>query len=294
MFLSNAQGEFKMFKRNRKLMFNWFSSFMILLLIGLLLPTGSALAQAPTPPLDPFAKHLPANGTKVQIPILAENITPHSANNYLQDPSFEAGGSGWGQYSTNFGTPLCTTAICGDGAGTAGPHTGSVWGWFGGTTANEIADLYQNLNFPACNVATLQFYFWIGKANAGSNTGDFFIAAVDGNVVFTANATQKSSYSTYKLISINVSPYANGAVHQVEFYSNTSGQIVTFNLDDVSLVGCPTISGNAGVAGATMNYTGGSTLTDGGGNYSFDVLPGWAGTVTPSKAGYIFSPVNRP
>jgi NHL repeat-containing protein len=36
--------------RNRKLMFNWFSSFMILLLVGVLLPTSSASAQNQQPP----------------------------------------------------------------------------------------------------------------------------------------------------------------------------------------------------------------------------------------------------
>ena len=38
---------------------------------------------------------------------------------------------------------------------------------------------------------------------------------------------------------------------------------------------------------------GGSTTTDGTGKYIFPVPAGWSGTVTPSKAGYTFSPVNR-
>ena len=56
------------------------------------------------------------------------------------------------------------------------------------------------------------------------------------------------------------------------------------------------ISGNAGVAGATLNYTDGSAMTataDGSGDYSFSVPFSWSGTVTPSMTGYTFSPTNR-
>jgi hypothetical protein len=54
-----------------------------------------------------------------------------------------------------------------------------------------------------------------------------------------------------------------------------------------------TISGNAGVAGATINYTGGSTSADSAGNYVFTVSSGWTGTVTPGRAGYRFTPTSR-
>jgi hypothetical protein len=54
-----------------------------------------------------------------------------------------------------------------------------------------------------------------------------------------------------------------------------------------------TIAGNTGVAGVTMNYTGGSTMTNSNGYYTFDVLSGWSGTVTPSHANYLFSPSSR-
>jgi len=56
------------------------------------------------------------------------------------------------------------------------------------------------------------------------------------------------------------------------------------------------ISGNAGVAGATLSYTDGTSKTaiaDGSGNYSFTVSFNWSGTVTPSLAGYSFTPASR-
>jgi hypothetical protein len=53
------------------------------------------------------------------------------------------------------------------------------------------------------------------------------------------------------------------------------------------------ISGNAGIGGATLNFTGGSTAADGSGNYSFTVSSSWNGTVTPAKTGYTFLPNSK-
>jgi hypothetical protein len=56
------------------------------------------------------------------------------------------------------------------------------------------------------------------------------------------------------------------------------------------------ISGNAGIAGATLNYAiNGSLKTvtaDGSGNYQIPVPNHWSGTVTPSKTGYTFTPTS--
>jgi hypothetical protein len=54
-----------------------------------------------------------------------------------------------------------------------------------------------------------------------------------------------------------------------------------------------TISGNAGINGAVLSYTGGSTTANASGNYSFSVPGGWSGEVTPSLSGYFFSPASR-
>jgi lysophospholipase L1-like esterase len=56
------------------------------------------------------------------------------------------------------------------------------------------------------------------------------------------------------------------------------------------------ISGNAGTAGATAAYTGalsGSVTADGSGNYEIDGLTNGAYTVTPSRAGFVFTPNSR-
>lgn len=57
-----------------------------------------------------------------------------------------------------------------------------------------------------------------------------------------------------------------------------------------------TISGNAGVANASIDYNGtgsnadGNVTADGDGFYSFTVASGWAGTVRPSLTGETFNP----
>ncbi len=50
-------------------------------------------------------------------------------------------------------------------------------------------------------------------------------------------------------------------------------------------------------AGAVLSYTDGTAKTataDGAGLYSFTVSYNWSGTVTPAKAGFVFTPVNIP
>jgi len=138
---------------------------------------------------------------------------------------------------------------------------------------------------------------WIGYAAPGSDVNDFFGAAIDGTLVFSANATQKYLYPAYTLISMDVSAYANGNTHLVEFFSVTSGQAVTFNLDDVALItGNCTISGNTGAADVTLTYTDDTIKTvasAGNGSYSIPVSYNWSGTVTPSHPCFTFSPSSR-
>src|SRR5687767_13716372 len=213
-----------------KSLFNWVRRFTILVLIGLLVPSSPAFAKPSAQDPNPFARRFPANGTRSPNQIVPPALAFATGINLIQDPSFEASFTSstyWKQSSTNFGTPLCTIDDCDNGGGTAGPHTGDVWSWFGGADFSdpeiespEIANVYQNVTFPSLGCdATLQFYVWIGAAASGSDANDRLVAAIDGNTVFSVNATQKSSYPVYKLVSVDVSSYANGAVRQVEFFS---------------------------------------------------------------------------
>lgn len=62
-------------------------------------------------------------------------------------------------------------------------------------------------------------------------------------------------------------------------------QIITYN-----------ITGSVGVAGATLSYVDGTpktAISDGSGNYTITIPPGWAGSITPTRPGYSFSPASR-
>ena len=287
-------------------LFNCIRFFLIIVLSGFFTPTNFASAKTLAQDISPFAKHRPTQSLTSQNLTANADIPAITATNLLQDPSFEASFGNnlyWNQSSTNYGTPLCPSTDpdtgCGNGGGTAGPHTGSAWGWFGGTLTDDTGSISQSVTFPS-GPANLEFYLWIGFAAAGSDTADVFTAKIDGSTVFSANATQISSYSSYTLVSIDVSAYANGATRTVTFSSVTTGQLVTFNLDDVALLAQPptlfTISGNAGIGGVTLSYTDGTpkaATADGAGLYSFMVPSGWSGTITPSKTGYTFSPGSK-
>ncbi len=174
------------------------------------------------------------------------------SNNYVKDPGFEAytPSSVWTESSTNFGTPLCTAAAC---TGAGSPHTGLAWGWLGGNVLDETSILSQTVTFPSGG-ANLSFYLYIGSADAGSDANDVFTVDIDGTTIFSANATQISSYATYKLVNLNVSSFANGGSHLLTFKSVTTGQIVDFNMDDVLLVGTTTknITSNGAQDGWTL------------------------------------------
>ncbi len=76
--------------------------------------------------------------------------------------------------------------------------------------------------------------------------------------------------------------YTNVVANQTT--QNYTGSAITY-----------TISGNAGVAGATLSYTDGSAKTAtsaSDGSYSFAVSYNWNGTITPALTGYTFSPTD--
>ena len=163
---------------------------------------------------------------------------PPVCTNLLLDPGFEAytPNPAWSEASRNFGTPLCTLGACGNGGGTAGPRSGNVWAWMGGTSVAETSSLEQPVAIPA-GTGTLAFYLWIGSAAPGSGVDDVFTARIDGTPVFSANATQAGAYAGYTKVTVDASPFADGSVHTVRFEVSTAGQTVNFNLDDVELCG---------------------------------------------------------
>ena len=156
----------------------------------------------------------------------------------VQDGGFEAGTvpTFWTQSSTNFGTPICSLATCGGGAGTAGARSGTWWAWLGGAELARSAAVSQSMTLPP-GIARLRFYLWIG-ARSGNGT-DAFRVLLDGTPVFTATEATPG-YTAYTLVDLDVSAFATGGSHLLRFESTTTGpEITNFNVDDVTLDLCP-------------------------------------------------------
>ena len=181
---------------------------------------------------------VPTGGSPLRLqlaPKLPSSIPLIPNDDIIQDGGFEGGTPSlvWDEYSTNFGTPICDEATCGTGGGTAGTHSGTYWSWFGGIAAYEEGWVSQDIVIPAGS-ATLSFYFWVGTT--GSPAADYFDVRIDGDVVFHATGADNPTYPSYTLVAVDISDYADGASHTVEFYSECQGSGSTnFNLDDIVL-----------------------------------------------------------
>lgn len=168
---------------------------------------------------------------------LATSQSATAATQLVQDPGFEqgtAGSSPWTQFSSNFGSPLCTVAACGTGTGT-GPRTGSWWAWFGGVTAPEIGAVSQWVTLPV-GTAQLSFYF---ENIVSGDAADFIQARVDSIPVWTYNAGGAfSGLLGYTQINVDLSAFANGGAHTLEFYSvsGAAQRSSNFFVDDVTIM----------------------------------------------------------
>jgi hypothetical protein len=160
--------------------------------------------------------------------------------NTVIDSSFEAGISSgaWTETSINFGTPLCTVATCGFGNGT-GPHTGTWWAWFGGTTQNEEGSVSQSVVLPMNSTANLYFYLEIPVC---VTTGfvDFMAVIIDNTdtLFMVTDTSPLCGVQSYALQTINLDAYADGSAHNILFYGHTFSS-TNFFIDDVSVITCP-------------------------------------------------------
>ena len=88
----------------------------------------AAAPEAPSSGPSKLAAPEPVQRSDAELDKLVES----EMANVVQDGGFEAGTPNpfWTEASTNFGTPLCDEAGCGNGGGTSFPLTGSWWAWF--------------------------------------------------------------------------------------------------------------------------------------------------------------------
>jgi uncharacterized repeat protein (TIGR01451 family) len=164
--------------------------------------------------------------------------------NQVADPSFEASNPAappdtnpfWGETSTQFGSPICDTAFCGTGGGTAGPRTGSVWVWLGGATVGpEDGTVSQSVTIPTGAFAALTFYLWNGS---GTTLTDFVEVTVDGNQeiqIFNGDPAYTGGYAP---VTVDLAAYADGLAHNVVIRGFQGATTTNFSVDDVAIVSC--------------------------------------------------------
>ena len=183
---------------------------------------------------------------------------PTTCGNQVRDPGFEDLFSPWSQSYANYSPidnlfpppfPLwdCPDGTCEVGPnGPAGPRSGVNWAWFGGgitntTTSPVTQNVSQSINLSA-GTATLEFYLWVSRADAGVTGNDHIRALIDATPVFTVTATSAGAYTSgYAPVTLDLTPFANGLAHTLSFSATTQAAstspkpIISFNVDDVSV-----------------------------------------------------------
>lgn len=176
----------------------------------------------------------------------ADSVTILGCPDVIVDGSFEAGQGGgtWIELSTNFGTPICSAALCG-GTGTGtGPRTGDYWSWFGGIgTAVEEGSVTQTVTLATNSTANL--YFWLEQIIC-DDPSDFMDVIIDGTdtIFHTDGSSALCGQLGYTLQTVNMDAYCDGNTHDIQFHSITfgvNGTPTNIFVDDVSLEVCPFI-----------------------------------------------------
>ena len=178
----------------------------------------------------------------------SDPVPPTSGANVVDDGSFEAGAFGgtWNEFSATFGTPVCDIGTCGTGTGT-GPSDGDFWVWFGGIAAFEEGAVSQDVVIPA---AATDLTFDLEQIVCDS-AADFMEVTIDGNQEFLTNGTATLCGSLgYSPQSVDISAYADGGSHTVEFRSQifaNNGAGTNFFVDNVAISDNTPTSGSPSV-----------------------------------------------
>jgi len=157
--------------------------------------------------------------------------------------------------------------------------------WVGST------NVHLNLTAPAPSTHTISGNAGVASATLSYDNGGPQTATADGDGAYSFavphnwSGTVTPSKTGYTFSPTNLNYYNVTADQTGQDYNAT---LITF-----------TITGNAGTAGAVLNYvypyaTLKTVTADGSSHYSITIPYGWSGIVTPSKVGYTFSPVSRP
>jgi cysteine-rich repeat protein len=161
----------------------------------------------------------------------------------ILDPGFEDypdGNPEWSPFSAVWGTPVCSAGPdgCNSTGGGTGPLDGEFWVWFGGTpNENEEGSISQQITIPT-TVTELTFGLEVPACNLPA---DYLEVLIDGNQEFLVNGSSPlCNVLGYATQSVDISAYADGEVHQLEFHSETfsvNDNVSNFFVDVVAMPG---------------------------------------------------------
>jgi len=153
---------------------------------------------------------------------------------------------------------------------------------------------------PHGSTTALQWHFqqWGADAVIAGHDHTYERIVVNGFPYFVNGVGGSSRYAFGTPVEGSVRRYNSdfGAMLVDATDSNLVFQFITRTgvVEDTFELPASTISGNAGVGGATLRYTDvsqASVRADASGTYAVTVPYNWSGTVTPFKTGYSFAPV---
>ncbi|MGK2924644.1 MAG: DUF4215 domain-containing protein [Lysobacterales bacterium] len=169
----------------------------------------------------------------------------------VPDPGFEAGRPNpfWDEFSTNgLGSPICDVATCGLGQG-SGPYQGTYWVWLGGVQLpDQEGSVSQSVVIPTY-VTNLRFELEIPRCDSPA---DYVEVLIDDNREFLVTGASplcgKAGYTTQ---TVDISEYADGGSHVIEFHSETfanNGAQSNFFIDAVALPSNPSACRRVGTS----------------------------------------------
>ena len=127
-----------------------------------------------------------------------------------------------------------------------GPSDGDFWAWFGGWVGYENSIVSQSITIPV-SATTLNFDLEIPVCDSPD---DYLNVRIDGNseIVFDGEDAACAVVG-YAVKSLDVSAYADGAAHLLEFYSEVFGNNgvgSNFFVDNIVFAGSASVCTNDG------------------------------------------------
>jgi hypothetical protein len=155
---------------------------------------------------------------------------------------------------------------------------------------------YYSLTGYVLDTTTYSNDYFLHAGGSIIASGSISLAVSDTLAVAAVGSTIYALHNGTQLVAVTNTNYASGiaalGLSPESSISDTRASL--FSVGSASIGS--TISGNAGVASATISWTGtssGSVTADGSGNFTTSGLANGSYTLTPSKTGYTFSPTSR-